>query len=63
MKYGEAVKALQLTDPNTKKPITAKELTTILKDDVVLSVTRPGSWEGSNMLQVLTCHGFFINAE
>jgi hypothetical protein len=59
MKYGEAVKVLQLTDPATKKPITAKELTTILKDDVVLAVERPGSWEGSNMLQVLTCHGFF----
>ncbi len=58
MKYTEAVKALQLTDPVTKKPITAKELTTILKEDVVLSVTRPGSWEGANMLQVLDSHGF-----
>ena len=63
MKYGEAVKALQLTDPITEKPITAKELTEVLKEDVVLAVERPGSWEGSNMLQVLTCHGFFINAE
>ncbi len=63
MKYGEAVKALQLTDPITEKPVTAKELTDILKEDVVLVVERPGSWEGANMLQVLTCHGFYINAE
>ena len=59
MKYGEAVKALQLTDPITKKPVTAKELTEVLKEDIVLAVKRPGSWEGSNMLQVLICHGFF----
>ena len=58
MKYTEAVKALQLTDPVTKKPITAKELTIILKEDVALAMERPGSWEGSNMLQVLVCHGF-----
>jgi hypothetical protein len=59
MKYGEAVKALQLKDPMTKEPVTAKELTEVLKEDVVLAVERPGSWEGSNMLHVLSCHGFF----
>ena len=59
MKYTEAVKTLQLTDPITKKPVTAKELTEVSKEDIVLAVERPGSWEGSNMLQVLTCHGFF----
>lgn len=61
MRYTEAVKALQLTDPVTKKPITAKELTAILKDDIVLAVERPGSWEGANMLQVLFCHGFLYD--
>ncbi len=63
MKYGEAVKALQLTDPITQKTITAKELTAVLKEDVVLAVERPGSWEGSNMLQVLASHGFFLSSE
>ena len=58
MTYGEAVKALRLKDPITRKPLTAKELTEALKEDVVLAVTRPGSWEGANMLQVLVCHGF-----
>ena len=53
MKYAEAVKALQLRDPMTQKPVTAKELTEVLKEDVVLCVTRPGSWEGANMLHVL----------
>ncbi len=63
MKYGEAVKALQLTDPITQKPVTAKELTAVLKEDVVLAVERPGSWEGAGMLEVLTCHGFFLNSK
>lgn len=61
--YGKAVKALQLTCPITNKPITAKELTDILKQDVVYALERPGSWEGVNMLDVLTCHGFFNDRE
>lgn len=59
MTYTKAVKTLRLKDPITQKPVTAKELTDVLKEDVVLAVTRPGSWEGANMLQVLSCHGFF----
>ncbi len=58
MKFGEAVKSLELRDPVTKKPVTASELLAILKEDVVLSVERPGSWEGANMLAVLQSHGF-----
>jgi hypothetical protein len=60
MNFEEAVKELQLTDPITRKPITAKELIDILKEDVVYAVERPGSWEGANMLEVLTCHGFLL---
>ena len=47
------------TDPWTREPLTPEELINILKEDVVLAVERPGSWEGSNMLNVLRCHGFF----
>jgi hypothetical protein len=60
MKYEDAVKALSLKDPFTKEPIAPCELIDILKEDVVLSVERPGSWEGANMLIVLQSHGFFL---
>ena len=63
MTFAEAVRELELKDPNTQKPVTSRQLLEILKDDVVLAVERPGSWEGSNMLQVLTSHGFFINSK
>ncbi len=58
MTFEQAVKTLELTDPLTNDPVTPKELSEILKNDVVLAVERPGSWEGSNMLDVLRCHGF-----
>ncbi len=58
-KLKEAVKELNLTDPITKKPVSAFELITVLIDDVILAAERPGSWEGSNMIEVLRCHGFY----
>ncbi len=58
MTFEEAFKELELTDPWTREPITPEELIGILKDDVVLAIERPGSWEGSNMLDVLRSHGF-----
>ncbi len=61
MRFEEAVKELNVIDPLTKEPVTPEELLTILKEDVVFAVDRPGSWEGTNMLEVLHCHGFFIN--
>jgi hypothetical protein len=60
MTFEQAVKQLAMTHPFTKEPVNAAALIEILKEDVILAVDRPGSWEGSNMLQVLTCHGFFI---
>ena len=30
----------------------------MLMEDVALTVSRPGSWEGANMRQVLTLHGY-----
>ncbi len=59
MTFVEAVKALELKDPFTKAPVKPLELINILKEDVVLAVQRPGSWEGANMLVVLQSHGFF----
>ena len=61
MTFIEAVRELDLKSPMTDKPVTPRELIDILKDDVVYAVTRPGSWEGSNMLTVLQSHGFFLH--
>jgi len=58
MTFIQAVKALELQDPISKEPVSPSALIAILKDDVVLAVERPGSWEGSNMRDVLRCHGF-----
>ena len=61
MTFAGAVKELGLKHPMTESPVTPRELIDILKEDVVYAFTRPGSWEGSNMLTVLQCHGFFID--
>lgn len=60
MTFAEAVKELGLKHPMTDDPVTPRELIDILKEDVVYAVTRPGSWEGANMYEVLQSHGFFI---
>jgi len=62
MTFKQAVRELALTEPFTKEPVDAKALLATLKEDVILAVERPGSWEGANMLQVLISHGFFNNA-
>jgi hypothetical protein len=61
MTFEQAVKELELRLPFTKVPISAQVLLDTLKEDVILAVERPGSWEGANMLQVLSAHGFFNN--
>ena len=61
MTFEEAVKALDLTWPLFKGLVSPSELITVLQEDVVLAVQRPGSWEGANMLTVLQSHGFFID--
>ena len=58
MMFTEAVKALDLKEPFTDKPISPEELIDILKEDVVYALKRPGSWEGANMIDVLVSHGF-----
>ncbi len=46
------------SDFNSHGPLTLQGLMNMLGEDVGLSVTRPGSWEGSNMRTVLTSHGY-----
>jgi hypothetical protein len=42
----------------THGPLDMIVLAEMLMEDVALSVSRPGSWEGANMRQVLTSHGY-----
>ena len=58
MTFIQAVKALELKNPITQEPVSPSTLMAVLKDDVILAVERPGSWEGANMHQVLISHGF-----
>jgi hypothetical protein len=60
MTFIQAVKALELKYPMTTEPVSPSALIAILKDDVVLAVERPGSWEGANMRDVLRSHGFLF---
>jgi hypothetical protein len=43
---------------NSHGPLDMIVLAEMLLQDVALAVRRPGSWEGSNMIQVLICHGY-----
>ncbi|MFA7238876.1 MAG: hypothetical protein WC091_02095 [Sulfuricellaceae bacterium] len=40
--------------------LTPARLLTMLAEDVGMVITRPGSWEASNMHQVLVSHGYDI---
>lgn len=42
----------------THGPLDLFVLVEMLLEDVALTVSRPGSWEGANMIQVLTSHGY-----
>lgn len=41
-------------------PLTVTTLMAMLAEDAAMVVTRPGSWEGSNMAQVLSSHGYEV---
>lgn len=45
---------------NSHGPLDMIVLAGMLLQDVALAVRRPGSWEGSNMIQVLTSHGYTV---
>ena len=42
----------------THGPLTVERLLTMLAEDAGLVMSRPGSWEGSNMETVLSSHGY-----
>lgn len=39
-------------------PLTVERVLELLADDLLMTRTRPGSWEGSNMQQVVDSHGW-----
>ncbi len=43
---------------NSHGPLTVKKLAAMLLEDAGMVVSRPGSWEGGNMIEVLRCHGY-----
>jgi len=47
------------TDGNSHGPLNLEKLVAMLLEDIALTRSRPGSWEGHNMLQVLRSHGYF----
>lgn len=40
--------------------LTVASLLAMLAEDAAMVMTRPGSWEGSNMAQVLMSHGYDV---
>jgi hypothetical protein len=50
----------QSEEDNSHGPLDLFVLVELLLDDVVLAMRRPGSWEGENMIQVLTSHGYTV---
>ena len=58
----ELVKQLNANaDPqpfNSHGPLTVRKLAAMLLEDAGMALSRPGSWEGSNMADVLRCHGY-----
>jgi len=50
----------QTDESNSHGPLDMIILAGMLLEDVALAVRRPGSWEGSNMIQVLTSHGYTV---
>lgn len=45
-------------DPNSRRQLTLKEVLETLAQDLEMTHSRPGSWEGSNMQAVINSHGF-----
>ncbi len=43
---------------NSHGSLTVKKLAAMLLEDAGMAFTRPGSWEGANMIEVLRCHGY-----
>jgi hypothetical protein len=48
------------TDCNSHGALDLQRLAGMLMQDVALAVSRPGSWEGANMYQLLSSHGYAL---
>ncbi len=57
--FCNAIKELGLSYPEMDDPMSPEELINLLKEDVVMVLERPGSWEGSKMRALLAAHGLF----
>lgn len=44
----------------THGKLTPAKLLAMLAEDAAMVITRPGSWEGANMAQVLQSHGYDV---
>lgn len=44
----------------THGPLTPVRLLAMLAEDAAMVISRPGSWEGSNMAQVFSSHGYQV---
>ncbi len=44
----------------THGKLSPERLLAMLVEDAAMVITRPGSWEGSNMAQVLMSHGYDV---
>lgn len=44
----------------THGKLTPTRLLSMLAEDAGMVITRPGSWEGANMAQVLVSHGYDV---
>lgn len=42
----------------THGPLTVPTLVAMLAEDAAMIISRPGSWEGANMANVLSSHGY-----
>lgn len=54
----ELTKLLNRSRPEHVPELSAKSLLEMLAEDLSMVYSRPGSWEGSNMADVLQGHGF-----
>jgi len=52
--------ACNRSDCSSHGALTLERLAYMLLEDAALIVTRPGSWEGVNMSQVLESHGYLL---
>lgn len=56
----EGLQRMSHSEANSHGQLNLEKLAAMLLEDVALAVRRPGSWEGSNMIQVLESHGYPI---